>query len=260
MQLELAHAARHAQTPDRDRRGAAATAFGRPHLAAFHAEHQFDQPGAVEAGCRLVGHHRAVTQHHDLIADGEDLVQPVRDVDDAVALGDGVADRAEHPLGLRVAEARRGFVEDQHPGVAPEQAGDLEQLALAHPQRLHARRQRQVPQPDALQQHLSGGVTPAPPRQQRLPDVAQEQVVGDAQRGDDAELLIDERDTVRLRVLRVTELDTAPVDPDLPVVQLTKPTSAFTSVLLPAPLCPHRATTDELGTEKETPRSAWMAP
>ena len=99
-----------------------------------------------------------------------------------------------------------------------------------------------------------------PPVEERAVQPAEEDVVLDAQLGDEAELLVDEGDPVRLRVLRVPERELLALEADLPSSGRTSPTSVFTSVLLPAPLCPQTACTSPARTSSESPRTARTGP
>ena len=78
----------------------------------------------------------AVAQHRHAVAQLEDLVEPVRDEDDAAPLRDEVARRPEHALDLRLAQRRGRLVEDEQARVADEEAGDLDELPLADRERL----------------------------------------------------------------------------------------------------------------------------
>ncbi len=72
----------------------------------------------------------AVAQHHDPVAAALDLMQPVRDEDDADAACLQFGDDAQEPLGFRQGEAGGRLVHDDQPGVERERLGDLHQLHL----------------------------------------------------------------------------------------------------------------------------------
>ncbi len=95
------------------------------------AEHVLDQGAPVDRVDLVRRDALAVAQHRHAVAELEDLVEPVRDEDDAPALRDEVARRPEHALDLRLAQRRRRLVEDEQARVADEQAGDLDELPLA---------------------------------------------------------------------------------------------------------------------------------
>ena len=76
----------------------------------------------------------AVAQHHDAVGAALDLVQPVRDEDDADAVGLEVGDDLEQPLGLRQRQARGRLVHDDQPRFERQRLGDLDQLPLGERQ------------------------------------------------------------------------------------------------------------------------------
>ena len=93
----------------------------------------------VSAG--QAGRHRApVGEHRHAVADPLDLVEAVRDVDDAHALGREPPDDPEQRLDLAVVEDRGRLVHDQQPDVARQRAGDRDDLLRRGPQRAHEHR------------------------------------------------------------------------------------------------------------------------
>ena len=80
---------------------------------------------------RIVGDHRALAQHDDAVADGEDVGQAVADEDDRDALRGQRADELEHVLDLAHRERRRRLVHDDELGVEGQGAGDRHRLLLA---------------------------------------------------------------------------------------------------------------------------------
>ena len=89
------------------------------------------------------GRRRApVGEHGDAVADAPDLVEAVRDVDDADALGREPANDVEERLDLALVEDRGRLVHDQQPDVARQRAGDRHDLLRGRPQRPHLRAQR----------------------------------------------------------------------------------------------------------------------
>jgi hypothetical protein len=153
-----------------------------------------DGPGADGA---------AVTHHRHLLADPEQLVQPVGDVDDGDTGLRQPADDAEQHLDLRVGEDRRGLVEDEHLGVAGQRLGDGDLLLLGDRQVADRPRRIRLGQAEQRQQleHplvLGGPVHPAAAHQL----ASDEDVLGDGELGEQLRLLVDGLDAVVQRVLR----------------------------------------------------------
>ena len=71
------------------------------------AHHLLDDPGHVDVGGLGVGHDAAVAQHGDAVADLEQLVELVRDVDDGDASRLEVVDDVEEALDLGLRRAPR---------------------------------------------------------------------------------------------------------------------------------------------------------
>ena len=71
-----------------------------------------------------------VAHDRDLVGDGHDLFELVRDVDDRDALGAQVRDEPEEALDLVLRERRGGLVHDHHASVERDRASDLHELDL----------------------------------------------------------------------------------------------------------------------------------
>ncbi len=82
-----------------------------------------------------------VAEHGDPVGDGEDLVEPVRDEDDAGALLDDRPDRREQAGGFRRRQCRGRLVEDEDAAAAAKRPADLDELALRQRQLGDAPRQ-----------------------------------------------------------------------------------------------------------------------
>src|SRR5438552_1854040 len=72
----------------------------------------------------------SVAQDGHAIGDGEDLVQPVRNIDDAEPLAAQTPERVEQPLDFRRRQRSGGLVEDHDLRVKRERAGNLHHLLL----------------------------------------------------------------------------------------------------------------------------------
>ena len=146
-----------------------------------------------------------VAQHREAIADGENLLEAVRDVDNAHAVGPHPPDQIEQHVDLPLGEARRGFVHDHHAGLEGYRLGDFHQLLLGGGKSGHGRARIQI-RSQGLEQfgaapiHFAGVLQPAPTR-----FAAQENVVRHVQIGAEVEFLMNERDAILSRVPSVGE-------------------------------------------------------
>ena len=78
---------------------------------------------------------RAAAHDRDAVAQLLDLLQLVRHEDHHQPVGGEAAEDVEQLVALGRGDPRRRLVEDEQPGAEPEQAGDLQLLALADRQR-----------------------------------------------------------------------------------------------------------------------------
>ena len=202
----------------------------------------------------------AVAQHRHAVAELEDLVEPVRDEDDAPALRDEVARRLEHALDLGLAERRGRLVEDEQARVADEQTGDLDELPLADRERLDGRPELHVAEAELVEDAARVLGEAATPVEERHVEPAEEDVVLDAELGNEAQLLVHERDAVRLRVVRVPERDLLAVEADHALVRPDEPDERLHERALAGAVVPadrvHLADPD---VEREAPHGAHRA-
>ena len=185
----------------------------------FDLEHRL-APGAVRAGRRArrsstswptisaaseagvapaagaVAMQPAAPQHGDAVGDRHHLVQLVRDEDDRPALCRHLAQRLEERVRLLGREHRGRLVEDQDPRVLVERLEDLDALALAD---------RELPDPRMRvdrQAVALGELADLPLDRSRVDDemaadaarVAEDDVLGDREALDQAELLVHHAD------------------------------------------------------------------
>ena len=102
------------------------------------ADHAADQEIVVHPGHVLaVLHQPAVPEDGHGVAQLEDLLEPVGDVDDAAALALQVADHLEEVAHFAFGEAAGGLVEGQHLGVEHQRLGDLQHLPLGDGEAAH---------------------------------------------------------------------------------------------------------------------------
>jgi hypothetical protein len=153
----------------------------------------------------------APAQHRHPVGGRGDLGQLVADQDHRAVLA--AHHLAQHPeqLGrLGLGEHRGGLVQDEHRGVAAQALDQLHPLPLARREPVHPGRRidrQPVPAADLLDlRACPGPVDPA--------GVAQDDVLPDGQRLDQAEVLVHHADPERHRLLRAAGLDRAAVAVD----------------------------------------------
>ena len=104
----------------------------------FHddlAQHQLDQLFAGgDFAARLGAHHLAVAQHGHVVADLEDFIQAVGDIDDCDALLLQIGDDLKKTAHLLRRERGRRFIHDNDIRLAGQRFGDLHDLALGDAQ------------------------------------------------------------------------------------------------------------------------------
>ncbi|ADI10120.1 hypothetical protein SBI_07000 [Streptomyces bingchenggensis BCW-1] len=194
--------------------------FGRPPrvlLLDGAAHHQPDQ-FVLFGGGRDLGDAAAVAQDGDAVAEGRYLLQVVGDEDDADAVRAQGADDPEELVDLFGGEHRGRLVHDQDAGVQGQRLGDLDHLQPGDAQVAYAVGGGDV-DPDAGQQFggpLVHGLAVDQPQSARL--APQEDVLGDAEVGDEVELLVDGGDPEPFGVLGAVDAHRGAVDEDAAAV------------------------------------------
>ena len=180
------------------------------------ADHHRDQLGLAGLGHGLGGHVLAVAQHGDAVGEGEDLGHAVADVDHADPAGAQVAHDREQPQHVGLGQGRGRLVHDQHAGVERERLGDLDPLPVGDRERAHRRGDVELVDLERGQDlggaGAHGGPVHAAPTVAR--GVAQEDVLGHAQIGEQQQFLEHRGDAGGLRLLRSGEVDLVPIDAD----------------------------------------------
>jgi hypothetical protein len=97
------------------------------HVATNHQTRHVDRLQFVR---RMAGDHPAVAQHGHLVGDLLDLRQPVRNIEDAHALGAEIGDDLEQCPGFDWRERSGRFVEDHHAVRNQKHSGYLDELTL----------------------------------------------------------------------------------------------------------------------------------
>ena len=123
---------------------------------------------------QLAGH-AAVAQHDDAVGAALDFAEPVRDEDDADAVGLQAGDDAQQALGLGDRQAGGRLVHDHQPRLQRQRLGDLDQLALRERQALDHRIGTEVAA-EPVEQRLH-----APPQRPRVDQL--QEAAGERPRG-----------------------------------------------------------------------------
>ena len=138
------------------------------------------------------------------VAQAEDLVEAVRDEEDAAALVAQAAGDGEQPLHLDAAEGGGRLVHDQHFGVQRDGLGDLDDLLVGDRQAVGACGSGSMRHAEPLEQLRGLGVHRAAvdAAEPAVGLAAHEDVLGDRQVREERRLLVDDRDAGVLRSRR----------------------------------------------------------
>ncbi len=157
------------------------------HVAPDHAA---DDVALRQAAHRSGVDVAAVAQHHHPVGDLLQLVEAVRDVDDADATRLEQRDLAEQVLDLARGQRRGRLVEDQQPAFADQAARDLDHLLVTDAERADRQRRVDVLQADPRHLRRRGAVQRAAADEAGgARQAVEQQVLGDAQARDEAQLL-----------------------------------------------------------------------
>ena len=193
-----AHAANSGQPPGVPNLQQHAIGADRPfgiELLDLASDHELDELVGRRRRGQARSRRAPVREHGDAVADAPDLVEAVRDVDDADTLRREPANHVEERLDLALVEDRGRLVHDQQPHVSRQRAGDRHDLLGRRPQLadLGAHGDRLVPEPGEQRRRLPVHLVEVEQRPAaRL--VREEDALGDAEVGDEVELLVDRRD------------------------------------------------------------------
>jgi hypothetical protein len=100
-------------------------------VVANAAGHGLHERRHVEFAAPADRHDMAVAQNRAAVGQADDLVEPMRDVDDGDTLLSHAAEHAEQTLDFVALQRRRRLVEDQHTAPAPQGLAYGDELALA---------------------------------------------------------------------------------------------------------------------------------
>jgi hypothetical protein len=178
------------------------------------ADDRRDQARAVERGDGVPADGAAVLHHRHGVGDPQDLAEPVRDEEHGDAAGAEAIDSLEHSLHLGVGEGDGGLVHDHESGVARAGAGDAHHPALGDAERCHRGGGIDV---DEVTQHGRRSRAGSALRHERAAAreaAAEEHVLGDAQPGDEGDVLVDEVQAEGIGLGLVAERHLGAVDED----------------------------------------------
>ena len=154
---------------------------------------------------RVGGRHDVAPVAEDgrAVAQLEDLVEAVADEQDRDAAVAQPADDAEQPLDLVGGQRRGRLVEDQDARLDRQRLRDLDELLVGHRQAADRRADVEL-DVELLEQRLRLPARRAPVEQAEPAGrrVADEDVLGDRQVGEEPRLLVDDRDAERARLRR----------------------------------------------------------
>ena len=137
----------------------------------------------------------AVTHDRDGVGDFEELIEPVRDIDDGHAARGQPPNDREQDTDFSVGQDRRGFIKNQDACVSRHCLGDGNLLLLCDGQVTDRGRGQFVRQADHVQQLVDlGGLRGPVDTWSALDFAANEDVLRDAQLGEELRFLIDRLD------------------------------------------------------------------
>ena len=182
-------------------------------------DHQLHDLAFRDRASRPLRDQAAVAQNRDPVRELHHLAHAVRDVENRDAFAAQLPHDAEQALRLVLGERGRRLVEREQAYARAQRPHDLHQLALRR-----SKISRAGPGPELVLQAEGGQHLAGSPREiaaieedaADAPKVAEKQILGDRQVGDDVRFLVDHPDAVRVRVgrrakrLRVTaDLETS---------------------------------------------------
>ena len=197
---------------------------GRKSVGDAPADHHADQAVMVDLIDRPRSDHRAVAQYGHAMADGEDFLQPVGDVDEGDALGREPPDHLEEFFELRPAERRRRLVEHDDAGIARQRGRDLHHLPLRDAQ-VHEAGTRIDAEAEPVHHGEAVAVERAPIDDSEAGpgQAAEKNVLGDCQVRRLHELLVDDGDSELDHPERRRALDQLARDPHLAGIRQVGP-------------------------------------
>ena len=176
--------------------------------------HHFDERRSIHLGDRTRGDVPSIAQDRDRVAQPEDLLEPVADVDARHATVAQPADKRIQTLGFVLRQAARRLIEDDEARALADRRRDLQHLLLTDGQR--ANRARHVERGVDRRQHRFRAASHLAPgnKTSRRRQAAQAEILGDRQVLAERELLVDHRDARLERIGRAVKADRFAADDD----------------------------------------------
>ncbi len=196
----------------------------RKHFGVVPARHQFYQRRLRRLSGRKVRAAFAVSENRDAVGNRENLVEPVRDIDDPAFSALQFLDDAKQSPRFFARQRGRRFVHHENPRrgrlVLEKGRGDLHQHSVAHRERREPRCRRDVADPERGKTFARPGVERAPIDKAETAWIgaAEKDVLRDAQRRNDVQFLVDEAQASPVRFSGRAQPDRAPGEPDFPAV------------------------------------------
>ena len=185
----------------------------------FSPDDQIDDLLDVRLADEPLGDVATLVQHHDAVADHEQVLQPVGDQNDADALRADRANEVEHRVDLGDRERGGRLVHDEDERIERDRAPDRDALALAAGKVLDLEPRARHADAEMLE-HLRGlGVHLALVHERHAEDAperlaAEQEVAGDVDRVAERQVLIDHLDPLAPRVGGRSEADFTAVEDD----------------------------------------------
>ncbi len=184
----------------------------------------------------------SVAQHRDGVADGEDFLEAVGDVDDRHAVPPQHPDAFEEPTDLRARERGGWLVHDENTRALRERVGDLDHLLMRYAKRMderarveiHAEHLEQTPR---LRMHTPA-IDGAGNAAAKL--AAEKDVLRDAEVGNEREFLEDDRNPEPARVGRRVDADGPALDPHFAPVRMVRAAQDLDERGLPCAVLPEQ--------------------
>ena len=110
---------------------------GRVDVGEISSDHQRDELGRIEFGCRGRPDQAAIAQDRDAVGQLEDLIHLVGRIHHRHPAGFQAGDRAEEGGHLVVGKRRGRLIHQDDVRLSPERFGDLDDLGLRDGQRAH---------------------------------------------------------------------------------------------------------------------------
>ena len=185
----------------------------------FAADHLVDHAVVVGVGDLFRGHVPAIAQDGDFVAEAEDFLHAMGDVDDRDAALFQVGQQVEEVLALGERKGTRGFVHHDHPRMRAHRGGDLDDLLLPRAKSVDG--QIHIDGSLDFRQHGAGclahphAVDPAEP----VWHIAEAEIFRDGQIGAKREFLLHHRDAQMPGDQGIGGMDQTAVEVDFPGIR-----------------------------------------